>query len=121
MRAVVIEKPHQLSVTKIDDPTPDPSDVVVKVEACGICGTDIHVLEGDFAPTRYPIVPGHEFCGELVAVGSEVKDIRTGDFVAVDPSLYCGRCYFCQSTSTPRGLSGRGSSGQPDRGERQRH
>lgn len=50
MKAVVIEKPHQLSVTRIEDPTPGPGDVVVKVEACGICGTDIHVLEGDFAP-----------------------------------------------------------------------
>jgi 2-desacetyl-2-hydroxyethyl bacteriochlorophyllide A dehydrogenase len=96
MKAVVIEKPHQLTVTTIEDPTPGSGDVVVKVEACGICGTDIHVLEGDFAPTRYPIVPGHEFCGEVVAVGSEVGEVRVGDFVAVDPSLFCGRCYFCQ-------------------------
>jgi 2-desacetyl-2-hydroxyethyl bacteriochlorophyllide A dehydrogenase len=96
MKAVLIEAPHQVGVVRLDDPTPGPHDAVVQVEACGICGTDIHVLEGDFAPTRYPIVPGHEFCGEVVAVGAEVRDLGVGDFVAVDPSLFCGRCYFCR-------------------------
>jgi 2-desacetyl-2-hydroxyethyl bacteriochlorophyllide A dehydrogenase len=96
VKAVVIEEPHRVGVKRIDDPTPGPGEVVVKVEACGICGTDIHVLEGDFAPTRYPIVPGHEFCGETVAVGPDVSNVRVGDFVAVDPSLFCGSCYFCQ-------------------------
>jgi 2-desacetyl-2-hydroxyethyl bacteriochlorophyllide A dehydrogenase len=96
MKAVVIEEPQKVSVQRVDDPTPGPEDAVVKVEACGVCGTDIHVLEGDFAPTRYPIVPGHEFCGEVVAVGREVRSIKAGQFVAVDPSLPCGRCYFCQ-------------------------
>ena len=96
MKAVVVEEPHRVDVRSIEDPTPGAGDVIVRVEACGICGTDLHVLEGDFAPTRYPIVPGHEFCGETVAVGSNVQNVRAGDFVAVDPSLFCGRCYFCQ-------------------------
>ncbi|MDQ6877309.1 MAG: zinc-dependent alcohol dehydrogenase family protein [Candidatus Dormibacteraeota bacterium] len=96
MKAVVIEEPHHVGVQQIDDPTPGPGDIVVEVEACGICGTDIHVLEGDFEPTRYPIVPGHEFCGNVVAMGSDVHNVRIGDFVAVDPSLFCGKCYFCQ-------------------------
>ncbi|MDQ6741858.1 MAG: zinc-dependent alcohol dehydrogenase family protein, partial [Candidatus Dormibacteraeota bacterium] len=96
MKAVLIEEPHRVGVKRIDDPSPGGGEIVVKVEACGICGTDIHVLEGDFAPTRYPIVPGHEFCGETVAVGPDVSNVRVGDFVAVDPSLFCGSCYFCQ-------------------------
>lgn len=96
MRAVVIETPRQVGVVRLDDPEPGPGDAIVQVEACGICGTDIHVLEGDFEPTRYPIVPGHEFCGEVVAVGAEVNDLPVGQFVAVDPSLFCGRCYFCR-------------------------
>jgi 2-desacetyl-2-hydroxyethyl bacteriochlorophyllide A dehydrogenase len=96
VKAVLIETPRQVGVVRLDDPAPGPGDAIVQVEACGICGTDIHVLEGDFAPTRYPIVPGHEFCGEVVAVGAEVHDLRVGDFVAVDPSLFCGRCYFCR-------------------------
>ena len=96
MKAVLIETPHEVGVLHLDDPAPGPRDAIVMVEACGVCGTDIHVLEGDFAPTRYPIVPGHEFCGEVVAVGAEVRDVAVGDFVAVDPSLFCGRCYFCR-------------------------
>jgi 2-desacetyl-2-hydroxyethyl bacteriochlorophyllide A dehydrogenase len=96
VKAVLIETPGQVDVVRLDDPTPGPRDAIVQVEACGICGTDIHVLEGDFAPTRYPIVPGHEFCGEVVAVGAGVREHGVGDFVAVDPSLFCGHCYFCR-------------------------
>ena len=97
MRAVVIEKPNSMSVTRIEDPTPGAGEAVIKVEACGICGTDIHVLHGEFAPTRYPIVPGHEFCGEVVAVAKDVRNVKLGDFVAVDPSLFCGHCRQCRA------------------------
>jgi 2-desacetyl-2-hydroxyethyl bacteriochlorophyllide A dehydrogenase len=97
VKAVVIEKPNSMSVSKIDDPTPAQGEAVIKVEACGICGTDIHVLRGEFAPTRYPIVPGHEFCGEVVAVAKDVKNVKVGDFVAVDPSLFCGHCRQCRA------------------------
>jgi 2-desacetyl-2-hydroxyethyl bacteriochlorophyllide A dehydrogenase len=97
MKAVVIEEPNRVAVKQIADPTPLPSEAVVKVEACGICGTDIHVLRGEFAPTRYPIVPGHEFCGEVVAIGGDVRNVKVGDFVAVDPSLFCGRCRQCRA------------------------
>jgi len=96
VKAVVIEKPHQFGVARVDDPTPGPSETILAVEACGICGTDIHMLEGDFAIARYPIVPGHEFCGEVVAVGSQVTNVREGDFVAADPNLLCGYCRFCR-------------------------
>ncbi len=97
MRAVVIEEPNEVVVKEVADPTPGPADAVVKVEACGICGTDIHVIRGEFAPTRYPIIPGHEFCGEVVAVGKEVRNVKVGDFVAVDPSLYDGTCRQCRA------------------------
>jgi 2-desacetyl-2-hydroxyethyl bacteriochlorophyllide A dehydrogenase len=97
MKAVVIEKPDSVSVKQIADPTPGAGEAVIKVEACGICGTDIHVMRGEFAPTRYPIVPGHEFCGEVVAIGSDVRNIKVGDFVAVDPSLFCGKCRQCRA------------------------
>ncbi len=97
MKAVVIEEPNRVAIKQVADPTPLPSEAVVKVEACGICGTDIHVLRGEFAPTRYPIVPGHEFCGEVVAIGSDARNLKVGDFVAVDPSLFCGRCRQCRA------------------------
>jgi len=96
MKAVVIEKPNEVSVKEVVDPTPAPDQALIKVEACGICGTDIHVIRGEFAPTRYPIIPGHEFCGEVVAVGSEVRNLKVGDFVAVDPSLFDGTCRQCR-------------------------
>jgi 2-desacetyl-2-hydroxyethyl bacteriochlorophyllide A dehydrogenase len=97
VKAVVIEKPNSMAVSKIEDPTPAAGEAVIKVEACGICGTDIHVLHGEFAPTRYPIVPGHEFCGEVVAVAKDVTNVKVGDFVAVDPSLFCGHCRQCRA------------------------
>lgn len=97
MKAVVIDEPNKVAVRNIDDPAPGSSDAIVKVEACGICGTDLHVLRGEFEPTRYPIVPGHEFCGEVVAVGSDVRNVVPGDFVAVDPSLFCGHCRMCRA------------------------
>jgi 2-desacetyl-2-hydroxyethyl bacteriochlorophyllide A dehydrogenase len=96
VKAVVIEKPNEVSVREVDDPIPAPGQALIKVEACGICGTDIHVIRGEFAPTRYPIIPGHEFCGEVVAVGREVRNVKVGDFVAVDPSLFDGTCRQCR-------------------------
>ncbi len=95
MKAVVISAPGEIEVTSVPDVSPGPREVVVAVAACGICGTDLHILEGEFAPTL-PIVPGHEFAGDVVAVGSEVNEIAVGDRVAVDPSLHCGECYYCR-------------------------
>ncbi len=95
MRAAVIEEPGVVAVTTVTDPAPGPREVVLAVAAVGICGTDIHILDGEFAPTPYPIVPGHEFAGTVVAVGSAVRDLASGDRVAVDPSLFCGECHYC--------------------------
>ncbi|MGH3738830.1 MAG: zinc-dependent alcohol dehydrogenase family protein [Micromonosporaceae bacterium] len=95
MRAAIVEQPGVVSVTTVDDPAPGPREVVVEVAAVGICGTDIHIVDGEFAPTPYPIIPGHEFAGTVVAVGADVTDVAAGDRVAVDPSLFCGECHFC--------------------------
>ncbi|MDQ1730886.1 MAG: hypothetical protein QOK10_1045 [Pseudonocardiales bacterium] len=95
MKAAVITGVGESVVTTVDDPTPGPRDVIVQVSACGICGTDLHILQGEFAPTL-PIVPGHEFAGVIAEVGSEVTELKIGDRVAVDPSLYCFECYYCR-------------------------
>lgn len=95
MRAALITSPGNVEVVTYDDPSPGPRDVVVAVAGCGICGTDLHILEGEFAP-QLPIVPGHEFAGEVVAIGSGVTEVAVGDQVAVDPSLPCGECYYCR-------------------------
>lgn len=95
MKAAVIHAPGAVSVETVDDPAPGPRDVVVQVAACGLCGTDLHILKGEFAPSL-PVVPGHEFAGEVVATGSEVTELGIGDRVAVDPSLYCNECHYCR-------------------------
>ena len=95
MKAAVITGVGASEVTTVDDPTPGPRDVIVDVAACGICGTDLHILQGEFAPTL-PIVPGHEFAGEIVELGRDVVGFAVGDRVAVDPSLYCFECYYCR-------------------------
>ena len=96
MKAAVIEAPGKVTVTTVPDPTPGPREVVVDVAACGLCGTDLHILQGEFAPTL-PVVPGHEFAGEVVGLGSEVTELALGDRVAVDPSLYCNECRYCRA------------------------
>lgn len=95
MKAAVITGVGQSEIAEVPDPRPGPREVVVEVAACGICGTDLHILQGEFAPVL-PIVPGHEFAGEIVELGSEVTGLRAGDRVAVDPSLYCFECYYCR-------------------------
>ncbi|WP_432010788.1 zinc-dependent alcohol dehydrogenase family protein [Streptomyces cucumeris] len=95
MRAAVIEAPGKVTVETVPDPTPGRREVVVEVSACGLCGTDLHILQGEFAPTL-PIVPGHEFAGRVVGVGSDVTELSLGDRVAVDPSLHCHECRYCR-------------------------
>jgi 2-desacetyl-2-hydroxyethyl bacteriochlorophyllide A dehydrogenase len=95
VKAAVVVMPGTIEIRDVPDPAPGPTDVVVRPAAVGICGTDLHIMDGEFAPA-FPIVPGHEFAGEIVAVGSAVTGYSAGDQVAVDPSLYCGYCYYCK-------------------------
>ncbi|SMD19761.1 zinc-dependent alcohol dehydrogenase family protein [Lentzea albidocapillata] len=96
MKAAVITGVGSVEVTTVDDPKCGPREVVVDVAACGLCGTDLHILQGEFAPTL-PVVPGHEFAGTIVEIGSQVGELKVGDRVAVDPSLYCYECRMCRS------------------------
>jgi 2-desacetyl-2-hydroxyethyl bacteriochlorophyllide A dehydrogenase len=96
VKAAVITGVGSVEVTTVDDPTCGPREVVVDVAACGLCGTDLHILQGEFAPTL-PVVPGHEFAGTIVEIGSQVNELKVGDRVAVDPSLYCHECRMCRS------------------------
>ncbi|MGW5644477.1 zinc-dependent alcohol dehydrogenase family protein [Saccharopolyspora sp. NPDC003752] len=98
MRAAIIDQPGSIRVGDVPDPKPGDGQLVIKVGACGICGTDLHIADGHFPPTPYPIVPGHEFAGEVVEIGAEVPGAwKAGDRVAVDPSLFCGYCTPCRS------------------------
>jgi 2-desacetyl-2-hydroxyethyl bacteriochlorophyllide A dehydrogenase len=98
MRAVIWEAPGELTVAEAPDPAPGHGELVVRVGVCGICGTDVHIADGEFPPTPYPIIPGHEFAGRVVAVGDGAPGgWREGERVAVDPSLFCGYCRACHA------------------------
>jgi 2-desacetyl-2-hydroxyethyl bacteriochlorophyllide A dehydrogenase len=98
VKAIVIERPGEFSLVDAPDPRPGPGEVLVRVRACGVCGTDLHIADGEFAPTPYPIIPGHEFSGEVAELGAEGgAGLAVGDRVAVDPSLFCGHCHFCRA------------------------
>lgn len=101
MRAIVFEGPGQLALGEVPDPVPGPKEVVIKVAAVGICGTDTHVLDGEFEGTVFPLIPGHEATGTVEAVGEGVTSLMVGDHVAVNPSTTCGECEYC--------LTGRGN------------
>jgi len=96
MQAVVFDKVRSIKIKEVDTPKPGPKEVLIKVKAGGICGTDVHIYEGDFI-ANYPLIPGHEFSGVVEDVEEEVTDFKKGDRVAVDPSVYCHDCYFCKT------------------------
>jgi 2-desacetyl-2-hydroxyethyl bacteriochlorophyllide A dehydrogenase len=85
-----------LRIQNIPDPQPGKGEIVLRVGRCGICGSDLHMTDGT-APMQYPLgaVPGHEFAGEVVAIGKEVERIRVGDFVTALPFDGCGQCAAC--------------------------
>jgi 2-desacetyl-2-hydroxyethyl bacteriochlorophyllide A dehydrogenase len=96
MKAVLITEDHKISVIEREVPTIGPDEVLVKPTCCGICGTDLHILRHGFVGTHYPVTPGHEFAGHITAVGKDVRGLKEGDFVAVDPNVTCGTCRWCQ-------------------------
>jgi 2-desacetyl-2-hydroxyethyl bacteriochlorophyllide A dehydrogenase len=95
MKAVVFEKPHQVTVSDKPLRRLSPEEVLVRVSACGVCGTDVHIVEGESRSTP-PVVIGHEYAGFIDDVGANVRSFAPGDRVAVDPNISCGTCYFCR-------------------------
>jgi propanol-preferring alcohol dehydrogenase len=99
MRAMVLEKPGTLlELREIADPAPGPGEVLVKVAACGVCRTDLHVVDGELTEPKLPIIPGHEIVGRIEAVGPDVTPFHIGERVGI-PWLghTCGRCPYCAS------------------------
>src|SRR5262245_51923557 len=92
MRAVVVTGPRRLAVERVPDPAPEPGQAVLRVAACGICGTDLHLHQAGLVPAG--AVMGHEFCGEVVEAAGE---LRVGERVCALPVLSCGRCQRCRS------------------------
>ncbi len=75
---------------------PGPNEVILKIERIGICGSDIHVFQGEHPATPYPVVQGHEFSGEVEAVGDGVTKVKVGDKATARPQLVCGECRPCR-------------------------
>ncbi|WP_372633301.1 zinc-dependent alcohol dehydrogenase family protein [Cohnella sp.] len=96
MKALVIDGPRSAAVREVPVPRARPGEIVVRVLRAGICGTDVHIYNGEYL-SPYPIIPGHEFSGVVVEVGEGAEQFREGDRVAADPNLSCGRCRFCLS------------------------
>ncbi len=97
MKAVLITEDHKIRIIEREVPTLGPDEVLVKPTCCGICGTDLHILRHGFVGTHYPVTPGHEFAGHITAMGRDVRGLKEGDFVAVDPNVTCGACRWCQA------------------------
>ena len=99
MKAAVFYGKEDLRVEELPIPEiKNADDVLLRVRACGVCGTDMHIFDGDegAAPTPAGTVLGHEFAGEVIAVGAGVKGVKVGDRVCVDPNKLCGVCDFCR-------------------------
>ncbi len=101
MRAVMKTRPGPgLELAEVDVPQIGPRDVLIKVRAASICGTDLHIYNWDpWAQSRIkpPLIIGHEFCGDVVAVGEEVHNVKVGDYVSAESHIVCGTCAYCRT------------------------
>jgi threonine dehydrogenase-like Zn-dependent dehydrogenase len=96
MRAAVFKGPGQpLSIEILPDPVPLSGEAVIKVQRCGVCGTDLHMTSGHGNDAPIGSVIGHEYCGEVVALGKDTAGLKVGDFVTAVPAVGCGHCPAC--------------------------
>lgn len=95
MKAIVFEDKGKYEFKEVPVPEVGEEDVLIKVDTCGVCGTDVHIHEGTF-PANFPVIIGHEFSGIIEEVGKEVKNFKVGNAVAVNPNTTCGKCKYCR-------------------------
>lgn len=95
MNALILSEYKRFTIEDLPVPQCGPSDVLVQVAACGICGSDVHGYDGSSGRRIPPIVMGHEAAGIVTAVGSEVRSVAIGDRVTFDSTVYCAKCEFC--------------------------
>lgn len=97
MKAMVLKAPRELRLETVERPLPGRDEVLVRLTASGICGTDLKIYRGEI-PVHYPLIMGHEMCGELAE--GEVDDLHPGDRVIIDSAVYCGHCPCCRAGHT---------------------
>ena len=98
MKAVVLSAVNKLAIAEVERPKPGRMECLIKVLACGICGTDRHIYHGEYPSTK-PVILGHEFGGVIEEVGPSSK-FKVGQVVSVDPNIVCGKCMDCQAGRT---------------------
>lgn len=96
MKALVLKAHRRFAVEDLPTPVPGEDEVLVRVRACGICGSDVHGIDGSTGRRIPPIVMGHEAAGEIARVGAGVSGWKPGDRVTFDSTVYCGRCWHCR-------------------------
>jgi len=96
MKALLLSEYKKLELVDMQDPQPGDDDLLIRVVACGICGSDVHGYDGSTGRRLPPIVMGHEAAGIVATVGNAVKDFRPGDHVTFDSTVFCGRCFYCR-------------------------
>lgn len=96
MKALVLEEYKRFVIKDMPQPTPAPDEVLVRVKACGICGSDVHGMDGSTGRRRPPVVMGHEAAGVIESVGAAVTGWQVGDRVTFDSTISCGTCWFCR-------------------------
>jgi L-iditol 2-dehydrogenase len=96
LKALLLTAPSKLEFTDFPAPTPADDEVLVRVHACGICGSDIHGWDGSTGRRRPPLIMGHEAAGEIAAMGARVEGWRVGERVTFDSTISCGQCHYCR-------------------------
>src|SRR6266704_643294 len=96
MKALVLKEYKRFVLDDVPAPAPGPEEVLVAVKACGICGSDVHGMDGSTGRRRPPIIMGHEASGVIADVGKDVTAWKQGDRVTFDSTIYCGECEFCR-------------------------
>ncbi|MDR3750373.1 MAG: galactitol-1-phosphate 5-dehydrogenase [Terracidiphilus sp.] len=96
MKSLLLSAYNHLEIADLPTPTPGPDEVLVRVETCGICGSDVHGYDGSSGRRIPPVVMGHEAAGTVAALGDGVQGVRVGNRVTFDSTVYCGKCEFCE-------------------------
>ncbi|KAH8918408.1 GroES-like protein [Atractiella rhizophila] len=99
MTALKYSEARNFSVINVPVPTIKDHELLVKVRACGVCGTDQHIHEGEFI-SKFPLIPGHEVVGSIVKLGKDVKGFNIGDRIVADVGETCGNCFYCVRGNT---------------------
>jgi len=95
MKVLLLSAYKQLDIVDMPAPKPAPDELLIRIRACGICGSDVHGYDGSTGRRLPPVVMGHEAAGNVEAVGSAVENFRAGDRVTFDSTVSCGKCFFC--------------------------